>query len=130
MCRRSQIVVDFHELALIKLNASRGKVEPGGIGHPANCHDGKRRLGAELLTILGKVHPHAGLCFLKGIDGAEILSHHHARLAEHRRRLGRHRLILSCQYAGACLEKLDSRPKGVEDRSNLHSGSASTDNQH
>src|SRR6516225_2829767 len=84
-----------------------GEVQSSRIGRPAHRHDCKGCLGALLLTVLGEVHAHAGRRLLERLDGAEVLPHHHARLAESRSDCSGHVFILSLQDPRPCFEELN-----------------------
>jgi hypothetical protein len=125
-----QVPINLYEPSLIHLNARRSQAQPGGIRYPAHRHDRKRRLGTPSVAVLGEDHPHARRRLLERPDGTEIFLHHHARLGECLRDRRRYIFIRMRQDARACLEELDSRAKGIENRGDLQPRVPSANDQH
>jgi hypothetical protein len=128
--RGPQILINLDESPMIGLDAGCSEAQPSSIGRPPYRHKCQCRLSAALDAVPGEDHSHPRWCFFECLDDTDILVDRDVRAAESRRNCCGYILILTRQDARPCLEELDARAKGVEDRGDLHPCCSSANDQH
>src|SRR4029077_8876458 len=73
--RSAKVSINLYITSHVGGNTRRREVQTGSVGHPPDCHDCQRSLGAFTLTVFPENHSHTSRYLLEGFNGTEIFSH-------------------------------------------------------